>query len=213
MDYSKEILNVRINSETDCWHHLHGIIKRPKGWVFVEAGTPGLTRSLKSRSHWTVQDRVKLKSGKRGALKQVGLLVPQGSLKQVKGTSKSSASKIAAKERKQTREIEQLEKAVFKFLAFNKKHVKLAKKIAKESAVASAKIGSGGVGRTKTLTLPEKAELCARAHIRHQYTDYESIIESKRKKGAKRMSKTSKKYQEIKQNAHRQVDEFLVEHR
>ena len=208
-----EKLNVRLNGEDKCWHHLHGVIDKPSGWVFVAAGDAGLTRSLKSRSHWVVQDRPLLKGGKRGALKTVGLLVPAESLKKVSGKSKSSASKVSARSRRESKDIGELEEAIVSFLAFRKAHRALAETIASEGAKSSAKVGSGAVGRTKTLPLDRKAELCARAYIRHQFTDYDAVIEANKRKGAKRMSKTSEKYKRIKFDAHRQVDAFIAEHR
>ena len=212
-DRSDETLNVRLNGPDEVWHHLHGVIPKPKGWVFVAKGDAGLTRSLKSRQHWLVQERPKTPTGRRGAVQDVGLLVPPTSLKQAGGKAKKSAAKVGAKARKQDREIKELEDAVYKFLKFRREHMKLARTIAKEAAKASAQVGSGSVGRTKTLALGERAELCARAHIRHVHTDYEARIESGKKKGAKRMSKTSVKYKTLKAEAHREVDTFLAKHR
>lgn len=210
---TRTVLNVRLDGDDACWHHVHGVIPRPDGWVFVPSGNPGLTRSLKSREHWVVQERSRTKTGRRGKPQNIGLLVPEPSLKAVPGKSRSAASNVRAKRRRQERDIEELEGAIYKFLKFRRPHMKLARTIASDAAKDSARIGSGGVGRTRTMTLAERAELCARAHIRHQYTNYEDQIAQNRKKGAKRMSTTSAKYKSIKAEAHRNVDAFLSEHR
>ena len=201
------------NSKT-VWHHIHGVIKRPNGWVFVPLPTKsaGMTRSLKSRAHWQVEERPRNKDGTHRKRRVVGLLVPPDSLKAAGGAPKHVTKNAGAKARKEQRDIKELETAIVAFLRFAKPHAALAKQIAQDAA-ASAKVGSGGVGRTTKKTLKERAVLAARAHIRHQHTPYELAIETSKRKGAKRMSKTSKKYLAIKAQAHRDVDAFLEAHR
>ena len=54
----------------------------------------------------------------------------------------------------------------------------LADQIANAAATRASEVGSGRVGRTSTLTLAQKAELAARAHIRHHHTNYEDQLAS-----------------------------------
>ena len=76
----------------------------------------------------------------------------------------------------------------------------------------AAEVSSGRVGRTKTLTLDERAALAARAFIRHRYTDYEQQLA-----GLDRDSFLAEvndfDYRQIKQAAHDAVDAYLEMHR
>ena len=63
------------------------------------------------------------------------------------------------------------------WLAFAPEHEFVARDIAVHAARRAAQVGSGRVGRTKTLTLEERAALAARADIRHRYTDYDEHLE------------------------------------
>jgi len=60
------------------------------------------------------------------------------------------------------------------------------------------------VGRTRKLTLEEKAVLAARAYIRHRYTQYEEML-------AQPFAEVL--YWDIKAAAQDEVDEFLERHR
>ena len=72
------------------------------------------------------------------------------------------------------------------------------------------------VGRTRALTLEERAELAARACIRHRYTDYEERLRLAREEAfldGEVFALDDRDYYLIKEDAHLQVDEFIERHR
>lgn len=75
-------------------------------------------------------------------------------------------------------------------------------------------MGSGRVGRTRTLALSKRAELAARAYIRHKHTNYEADLWSA--SGESPMIDPDPRdplYPGIKAEAQKAVDRFLAEHR
>jgi hypothetical protein len=66
--------------------------------------------------------------------------------------------------------------AVLAWLAFAPEHEELAISIADAAAHRAVEVGSGRVGRTRTLPLEERAALAARATIRNRFTDYEDTL-------------------------------------
>ncbi len=104
---------------------------------------------------------------------------------------------------------EELHAAVLAFLGFAPEHAALAEQIASDTAARAAVVGSGRVGRTRLLSLEERARLAARAHIRHRFTTYEDKLN--------RMPFAAwdedDLYREIKGAAHEAVDDFLEQHR
>jgi hypothetical protein len=105
---------------------------------------------------------------------------------------------------------DQLAEAVRRFLAFAPEHADLGDEIASEAATRAAVVGSGRVGRTRTLSLDERAALAARAVIRHRYTSYENdlfdaSIEDAWDEGFW--------YREIIAEVQRAVDDLLERHR
>jgi hypothetical protein len=84
--------------------------------------------------------------------------------------------------------------------------VEIADGVAEHAAV----VGSGRVGRTRTLSLEERAQLAARAFIRHRFTDYEDRL------GDIDMlfeAIDDVEYREVKHLAQARVDQFLADHR
>ena len=71
---------------------------------------------------------------------------------------------------------DELADAIRQFLAFAPEHSELSNEIASEAAIRAAVVGSGRVGRTRTVSLDERAALAARALIRHRYTSYEDDL-------------------------------------
>ena len=103
-----------------------------------------------------------------------------------------------------------LAEAIRRFLAFAPDYSELAEEIASEAAMRAAVVGSGRVGRTRTLSLDERAALAARALIRHRYTSYEDDLFD-----ASMVDPWDEDfwYREIKAEAQRAVDDFLDKHR
>src|SRR4029077_10634433 len=95
------------------------------------------------------------------------------------------------------------------FLAFAPDYQELAQCIAKETTVRAAVVGSGRVGRTRKVTLEERAALSASAYIRHSFTNYHVDL------GALSPEHWDEEhlYREIKGAANEAVDRFLLEHR
>lgn len=71
-------------------------------------------------------------------------------------------------------------------------------------------MGSGRVGRTSKLSLEEKAELAARAYIRHNHTRYEDRLMNA---GPLEPDLDDPLYRELRARAHEEVDRFLERRR
>jgi len=102
--------------------------------------------------------------------------------------------------------------AIVTYLDFAEEHALLAGEIADAAAARASAVGSGRVGRTSTLTVAEKAELAARAHIRHHHTDYEDELASVMPEAPGRCADDDR-YLDARANALLAVDEFLAAHR
>ncbi|HET6915255.1 MAG TPA: DUF2293 domain-containing protein [Acidimicrobiales bacterium] len=101
---------------------------------------------------------------------------------------------------------QELAEAVVAFLGFAPEHADLARSIATEAAERAGEVGSGRVGRTRKLTLEERAALAARALIRHKYTEYEERLDAE-------VWNDDFLYRVVKADAHREVDSYIDEHR
>jgi hypothetical protein len=66
------------------------------------------------------------------------------------------------------------------------------------------------VGRTRTITVDERAALAARAYIRHRFTDYEDNLDALWDGG---LGDDRESYLDAKSDAHAAVDQFLDRHR
>jgi len=115
----------------------------------------------------------------------------------------------AQRGRKEAKYRDQFAEAVYEYLDFEPKHKKLAREIAKEMAEHATQVSSGRVGRTRKLTLEDKAALATRAYIWHNYTHYEDqLLEF-----GFDLKPGDYLYQEVKGEAREAVDEFLSHHR
>lgn len=103
----------------------------------------------------------------------------------------------------------ELRAAILSYLDFADEHAPLADQIANAAATRASEVGSGRVGRTSTLTLAEKTELAARAHIRHHHTDYEHELASTPRDGYGPFA-DGDRYLDARANAHAAVEEFLA---
>ena len=72
----------------------------------------------------------------------------------------------------------ELRETVLRWLDFAPEHHDLAAHIADGAAAQATVVGSGRVGRTKTLSVDERAALAARAYIRHHHTDYDDRLDN-----------------------------------
>src|SRR5699024_489326 len=103
-----------------------------------------------------------------------------------------------------------LANAIIEYLSFHPTHRQLASDIAEGAARQAAEVGSGRVGRVQRWSIPQRAELAARAWIRHRYTNYEDQLASTL---GDDLLADELAYREIKSSAHNAVDDFLTSHR
>lgn len=113
-----------------------------------------------------------------------------------------------SRERQEARYQQELTAAIVDYLASTPEHQRLAERIAADAAERAAVVGSGRVGRTRLLSLQERAALAARAQIRHAYTDYEQQLDDHVVAAA-----DDELYRAIKAEAQAGVDDFLRAHR
>lgn len=102
-----------------------------------------------------------------------------------------------------------MREAILRFLDFSLSYAGLAEQIATDTAAHAAVVGSGRVGRTQLLGLEQKAELAARAHIRHRYTSYHHELDQIPYEAWDE----DDGYRDVKGAAHQAVDDFLHGHR
>jgi len=197
------------------WNPEHGEIEIPTGWEFLPSGDAFLTRTVKAAGvYW-------LSWEPRGQHRQhrrlLGLWAPSQAITAAQVRAEETAELRAAKRavgaesrrRQEDRYRLELEEAVLRFLAFASPHQELEGQIAKETAAHAAVVGSGRVGRTRKLTVDDRAALSARAYIRHRFTSYHDDLDAL----SPEHWDEEYLYREIKGAANEAVDRFLFEHR
>jgi hypothetical protein len=210
------------DTKTGLWHPELGELTQPDGWDFLPAGDAFVTRRVKAAGVYWVLFRPK---GRREHRRQLGLLAPTDAIASAQSAADATAARRETKRVASSRQRDrneaayraEFEEAVMQWLCFSPAHAALASEIAHGAADRAAVVGSGRVGRTKTLSLEDRAALAARAYIRHRYTDYEDqlsavgLVEFDEDLDADIVEIGD--YREIKRVAHREVDAFLDEHR
>jgi hypothetical protein len=197
------------------WNPEHGDIAVPDGWVFVPGGDAFVTREVKKGPHWVLLKR------RKGYTATLGVFCPEENLdvaeKRREETAASRARQRAvgrtSRERSEERYRAEMERAILDFLAFRPEHAALAEAIARGAVTQATPVGSGRVGRTRKLSLSERAELAARAYVRHRHTNYEARLEKIREGLGFDIDPDDPLYREVKAEAHRDVDDFLECHR
>jgi hypothetical protein len=204
------------DTEGGLWCPEHGDVELPEGWEFLAAGDNFVTRRVKASGvYWTLwrpRDR------HRAHRRKLGVLAPSATINAARADAIATAERraaqrvvnAAARERAEVRYRVELAAAVRAWLDFAPEHAGLATEIAEGVAEHAAVVGSGRVGRTRTLPLEGRAQLAARAFIRHRFTDYED-----------RLGNLSEfieaiddaDYREVKHDAQARVDQFLADHR
>lgn len=197
------------------WNPEQGDIEIPADWEFLPSGDAFLTRTVKAAgAYWlSWQPRSRHRQHRR----LLGLLAPSQAIAEAQVRAEATAERREAnravgaqsRERQEERYRGDLEEAIVRFLAFVPDYQELAQRIAKETAAHAAVVGSGRVGRTRKLTLDERAALSARAYIRHSFTNYHDNLD------ALSLEHWDEEYlyREIKGAANDAVDHFLLEHR
>jgi len=213
-DHSNEILWVypsRTESES-WWCRQYGNIEIPQGWEFLSTGDAFITRQVKSKGPYWV--------GKKPAkryTRTLGIWAPKENIETAKKLAEETIARRQVKriisrkqrERQEAKYRERFAKAVYEYLSFAPKYEKLACDIAEAVSGHATEVGSERVGRTRKLSLEEKAMLAARAYIRHNYTSYDDqLLEF-----GFALERGDFLYQEVKGEAQEAVDEFLIRHR
>jgi AcrR family transcriptional regulator len=199
------------------WNPEHGDLEIPEDWEFLPAGYAFVTRQVKAAGpYWTAW---KPRSRNRPHRRRLGLWAPSEAVTAARRAAaeteqarlQSRRSGARQRERREDRYREQLRSAIVTYLDFADDQVRLAEEIADEAVGRAAEVGSGRIGRAGTLTLAEKAELAARAHIRHRFTDYHVALDTLP------IDELSADYDSGYRNAraiaHAAVDEILSTHR
>jgi hypothetical protein len=212
------------DTKTGLWHPELGDLTRPDGWELLPAGDAFLTRRVKAAgAHWVLFQP----KGRRAHRRLLGLLAPTEAIAAARVAAAATVSKretqrvAGARQRARSEAVyrAEFEQAVLRWLDFAPEHNAVAHDIAAHAVERAAVVGSGRVGRTKTLSLDDRAALAARAYIRHQHTNYDQRLETLDTAGFdldpddEVSVDDAGDYREIKHDAHRAVDEFLERHR
>lgn len=195
------------------WNPDHGEIEIPEGWELLPSGDALLTRRVKATGpYWVAW---KPRSRQRRHRRLIGVLAPKEAIEAARAAAEETAEKraearrhgAASRARAEDRYRLDLQAAIIAFLGFADAHRSLADKIAAEASERAAAVGSGRVGRTRTIDLDRRAELAARAYIRHHLTSHEEdLIEQE-------VWDDGFLYREVKRSAQQAVDDFLTRHR
>jgi len=194
------------------WNPENGELDQPDGWEFLPSGDAFVTRRVKAAgTYWKLW---RPRSRNQPHRRLLGLLAPTAAIEAAQAEAVGSEAARASRRsqgavyraRREDLYREELSDAIVSYLDFAPEHAELAKNIATEAADRAAEVGSGRVGRTRTLEINERAALAARALIRHRYTGYEDRL-------AQEVWEDDYLYREVKADAHRAVDEFLERHR
>jgi hypothetical protein len=197
------------------WNPEQGDVEIPNEWEYLPTGDAFLTRTVKAAGNYWLCWRPRSRTHAHRRLQ--GLWAPAGTIRAAEERAKQTAAKRTAtraqsersRARREQRYQDELREAILSFLNFSPTHAGLAEQIAADTAAHAAVVGSGRVGRTQLLSLEQKAELAARAHIRHRYTSYHHELDQIPVEAWDE----DDVYREVKGAAHRAVDDFLDEHR
>jgi hypothetical protein len=208
------------DTKAGLWHPELGDLEQPAGWTFLAAGDAFLTRRVKAAGLYWELFRPK---GRGQHRRKLGLLAPVEAIAAARVAATVTASRRETQRESSSRQRDQaeaayrgeFEAAVLRWLAFAPEHQLIADEIARGAVDRAAVVGSGRVGRTKQLTLEERAALAARAYIRHRHTDYEDRLFSLEVSELDIDSDNGDvgDYREIKWRAQREVDAFVEQHR
>jgi hypothetical protein len=197
------------------WNPEHGGVEIPEGWEFLPSGDAFLTRTVKGAGVYWLSWQPR--SQRRQHRRLLGLWAPSQVIATARVRAEETAARRASRraagaqsrQRQEDRYRHELEDAIVRFLAFAPSHQGLEQRIAKETAAHAAVVGSGRVGRTRKLTLDDRAALSVRAFIRHRYTNYHDDLDVL----LPERWDEEYLYREIKGATNEAVDRFILEHR
>jgi hypothetical protein len=195
------------------WNPEHGELTIPDDWELLPAGDPFVTRRVKAAGRYWLAYRPRGRN--RPHRRLIGVWAPTATIKAAFDAAEATADRRgrqrvqgeASRNQKEAHYREEFAAAIVRYLNFAPDHQPLAEEIAEETAAHAALVGSGRVGRTRTLSLDERAALAARAHIRHRHTDYEDQL------GELTLQDADYLYGDVKADALEAVDAFLDAHR
>ncbi len=216
VDLTGVLLDVYVSRDVDdeWWNPEYGAVATPEGWAFLPTGQAFVTRTVKATGAFWLAWQPRSRSRQHRRL--LGLIAPEATIKAAEQAAADTEMARAlrreagarSRERQEARYRQALTAAIVDYLAFRPEHQQLAESIAQEAAERAAVVGSGRVGRTQLLSLPDRAALAARAQIRHAHTDYEQQLDDEAVTVV-----DDKLYRAIKAEAQEDVDEFLEAHR
>lgn len=198
------------------WNPEHGELELPADWEFLPAGDAFVTRRVKAGGmYWNAW---RPRGRNRPHRRRLGLFAPTVAISQAHADAEGTAEQRARQRVVNVRHRDkaeaayraQFESAVLAWLEFTPVHADLAVEIARAAAERAVVVGSGRVGRTRSLPLEERAALAARATIRHRFTDYDDHLVGLDPHEAE---VDDLEYRMIKRGAHDAVDHFLSAHR
>ena len=188
----------------------------PADWEFLPSGDTFVTKQVKAAGVcWTAwRPRGKNRPHRR----KLGLFAPTAAVNDARAEADATAERRAKQRIVNSRHRDKVNEAygdefaaaVVAWLDFAPEHAALAERIAHETAARAVEVGSGRVGRTRLLSLEERAALAARATIRHRFTDYEDRLVALDPFEAEL---ADYEYRTIKRSAHDAVDDYLCAHR
>jgi hypothetical protein len=197
------------------WNPDHGNLEIPNGWDFLPTGDAFLTRTVKAAGIYWPCWRPGSRNYPHRRLQ--GLWAPAATIHAAEERGRETKAKRAltrerserSRGRQEQRYQDEFRVVVLRFLDFSPAHAVLTEQIAAETAAHAAVVGSGRVGRTRLLSPEQKAELAARAHIRHRYTSYHHQLDQIPFEDWDE----DNVYREVKGAAQHAVDDFLNDHR
>jgi len=199
------------------WNPEKGALAIPEGWIFVPAGDAFVTREVKKGPHWILLKRRSKYTATLGVFCPEPSLTGAEDLREKTADARARQRRLAraSRERLEQSHRSELESAILAYLGFAPENESLASEIARGTVTQTTPVGSGRVGRTRRISLGRRAELAARAYIRHRYTNYEAHLWglSGENPTALEPDPHDPVYRSIKADANREVDAFLERHR
>ncbi len=211
-DLTAAQLDVYDSREGGVWHPEHRVLQAPAGWELLPSGDAFVTRRVKTAGvYWSLW---RPRGRDHPHRRLLGILAPAATVAQAREEaaqtvverSSRRAQGAAYRARKEDLYRQELAEAIVAFLGFAPEHAGLARSIATEAAQRAVEVGSRRVGRTRTISVGERAALAARALIRHRYTDYEERL-------LLEVWDDEFLYRSVKAEAQDAVDRYLEEHR
>jgi hypothetical protein len=150
----------------------------PRGYVFVPKGDMYITLNVRKRTHASGKTLYVVVNKNKQA---IGLRCPVEIYDEVEQDSEATkASRQKAVENRDAAIKDEFRSALLRGFP------KVPQEDVEQILTLTLKKRSGRVGRTGKLDLEEKVQLAVKAHIRHRYTNYDLLMDSRVSKGSAR---------------------------